>query len=198
MLMQSKPDIALVGPSVYAENQKALNMTIIAKMEANGKGEETYYVITKQNGPSGLKELEHKKLSGQVVHNKQYVYNVLFDKQLKNGSVELISQKRPLRSLKDVASGKMDAALVDQYVKASMKELSFAKDLKVIYQTNPVPAPVDVVMGNGKTKAKAIKKALVGLCKKPDGKELCKSLTISSIKKASGKDYKKLMYKYNR
>jgi hypothetical protein len=36
------------------------------------------------------------------------------------------------------------------------------------------------------------------MCASPDGKELCKTLTITSIKAASDKDYQTLLKRYNR
>jgi ABC-type phosphate/phosphonate transport system substrate-binding protein len=110
----------------------------------------------------------------------------------------LVPQKRPLKSLRDVARGEADAAVVDQSVVDSMKELPEAADLVVIHTAKPVPAPAVVVMGNGIADTAALKAALVGMCARPDGAELCKTLTLTAIKDASDKDYKDLFTRYDR
>ncbi|MCP4674307.1 MAG: phosphate/phosphite/phosphonate ABC transporter substrate-binding protein [Deltaproteobacteria bacterium] len=198
-LSSQKPGIALVGPSVYASQKSSLGMKVIAKVEANGRGEETYSVITrKDGGPSSLADLTGKTVEGAVVHDAKYVYNVLLDKQVPAGQLTLKSQKRPLSALRHVARGKADAAIVDQAVLEHMSELSIAKDLRVIYTSKPVPAPAVVVMGEGKAQADKLRQVLIGMCGKPDGKELCNTLTLTSIKSATDADYKKLLKSYNR
>ncbi len=197
-LFEKRPGIALVGPSVYAGQKELLGMKVIAKVEVNGRGQETYSVVACKDGPANLSELAGKTVQGAVVQDEKYVYNVLLDKQVPAGQLKLKSQKRPLKALRDLARGKVDAAIVDESVREHMSELPFASDLQVIYTSKPVPAPAVVVMGEGIKHAKEIAKTIVGMCSKPDGKELCKTLTITSIKAASDADYKALLKTYNR
>ena len=198
VLMEKKPGFALVGPSIYAHYHKTMGMQVIAKVEANGRGESTYFIITRKDGPKTVAELAGKKLAGAILHDPQYVHNVLFDGALAAEKIELIQEQRPLKALRNVARGKMDAAIVDESVRNHLKELPFANDVQIIYTTNPVPAPAVVVMGDGvKNKAK-LKKTLLGLCSQPDGNDLCKTLTISSIRDAADADYKVLLKKYSR
>ena len=79
-----------------------------------------------------------------------------------------------------------------------MGELDIGKDLRIIHTAQPVPAPAVVVMGRGAKQAKAFKNALVGMCRTPDGKGLCQTLTLSAIKAATGADYKDLLKRYDR
>ncbi len=195
-LVETKPDVAVVGPSVYAGQQKALGMKVIAKVEVNGRGKETYAVVTGKGGPAKLAELAGKKVEGAVVHDEKYVLNVLFAGKIKPGELTFKSQKRPLKALRNVARGTADAAIVDGSVQAHMSELPFAADLKVIFTSKPVPAPAVVVMGDGLKKAGDLKKVLIGMCGQPDGRELCQTLTISSIKAASDADFKDLVKRY--
>jgi hypothetical protein len=197
-LEKDKPGLALVGPSVYAGQHSVFGMKVIAKVEVNGRGDEVYSVVTRKDGPGTLKALAGKKVSGVVVHDEKYVYNVLLDKAIDPGGLTLVSQKRPLKSLRDVASGKADAAIIDQAVKQHMGDLDIAADLRIIHTAQPVPAPAVVVMGQGAKQAKAFKKALVGMCRTPDGKGLCQTLTLSSIKAATNADYQELLKRYNR
>ncbi|MCP4198607.1 MAG: phosphate/phosphite/phosphonate ABC transporter substrate-binding protein [Proteobacteria bacterium] len=197
-LRKERPEIALVGPSIYASEHKALGMKVIAKIEVNGRSEEIYSVITRKDGPSALDELVGKKVEGAVIKKEKYVYNVLFDQQLKAGQLILESQKRPLRSLRNVVRNKSDAAIVDQSVVDHLSELPFANEVQSIYTTKPVPSALVVVMGDGKKQAVKLKSMLVGMCKRPDGRELCQTLTISAIKSSSNLGCRKLLTRYNR
>jgi ABC-type phosphate/phosphonate transport system substrate-binding protein len=197
-LTEKKPGFALVGPSIYARYHKTMGMRVIAKVEANGRGESIYSIITRKDGPKTVAELTGKKLAGTILHDPQFVHNVLLDGAIPAGKIELIQEQRPLKALRNVARGKMDAAIVDESVLEHLSELPFANDVQIIYKTNPVPAPAVVVMGDGaKNKAK-LKKVLLGLCSQPDGNDLCKTLTISSIRDAADADYKMLIKKYSR
>ncbi|MBW2276678.1 MAG: hypothetical protein JRF63_04245, partial [Deltaproteobacteria bacterium] len=55
-----------------------------------------------------------------------------------------------------------------------------------------------VVMGQGKRNAAQLKQVLVGICGRSDGKELCRSLTLKTVKAASDRDYKPLIKRYQR
>lgn len=197
-LRTKRPEIGLVGPSVYTTLHKELGMKVIAKIEVNGRTDEVYSVITRKDGPGTLGELVGKKVEGAVLHNPKYVYNVLLDKKIPVGKLTLESQKRPLKSLRNVVRNKADAAIVDQSVVDHLHELPFAADLRVIYNSKPVPSALVVVMGAGKNQAVRLKTLLVGMCKRPDGLELCNTLTISAIKGASSSESKKLLARYNR
>jgi ABC-type phosphate/phosphonate transport system substrate-binding protein len=94
--------------------------------------------------------------------------------------------------------GKADAAVVDGSVVDHLSELAFADELRIVYTSTPVPPPAVVVMGAGKKHAAAVKQVLVGICDSPDGAELCKTLTLTSVKSATDKDYKALLKRYNR
>jgi hypothetical protein len=178
--------------------QKTLGLKVIAKIEVNGRSEEIYSVVTRKDGPSTLSELVGKKVEGAVVHNEKYVYNVLLDQELKPGQLTLESQKRPLKSLRNVVRKKSAAAIVDQSVVDHLGELPFANEIQVIYATKPVPSALVVVMGDGKKQTAKLKSMLVGMCKQPDGRELCQTLTISAIKASSNAGCKKLLTRYNR
>jgi ABC-type phosphate/phosphonate transport system substrate-binding protein len=193
-----RPSVALVGASILAANHKALGMKVIAKVEVSGRGQEVYSIVAKKGGVSSVAGLANKKLSGIVVNDEKFVVNVLLDKKVAMGGLVLVPQKRPLQSLRAVARGEADAAVVDQSVVDSMKDLPDAADLVVIHTAKPVPAPAVVVMGDGLDDAKALGAALVGMCDRPDGKELCKTLTLTAIKAATDKDYKDLLDRYGR
>jgi len=196
-LQAKKPEIALVGPSIYASQHKALKMKVIAQVEVRGQAHQTFSVVTKVGGPKTLAALKGKSLKGSVVHDPKYVHNILLDGKVPDGSIKLESANRPLNALRSVARGQADAAIVSQDVVNHMKELPFASELGVIYTSKPVPPPAIVVMGEGVKHAQKLTKILVGMCKQPGGKDLCKTLTLTSIKAASDKDYSRFISSYN-
>jgi hypothetical protein len=115
-----KPSVALVGASILAGRHKTLGMKVIAKVEVSGRGEEVYSVVVKKGGIASIADLAGKRLSGVVVNDEKFVVNVLLDKSVPMGSLKLAPQKRPLQSLRAVARGEADAAIVDQAVVNSM------------------------------------------------------------------------------
>ena len=197
-LESDAPGLALVDPSVYAGEHRARGMKVIAKVEVDGRGAQTYSVIVREGGPGAVAELAGKRISGAVTHDPRYVANVILDGKVAPGDLELDVEARPLRSLRAVVRGKADAAIVDQSVVEHLPELPFAAQAEVLHTAEPVPAPAVVVMGAGAKNAGAIRGALVGLCGRPDGAELCKTLTLTAIRAATNKDYKALLARYDR
>jgi ABC-type phosphate/phosphonate transport system substrate-binding protein len=197
-LETQKPGIALLGPSVLAARYKPSGMKIIAKVEVQGRGEELYSIVVKADGPSNIEALAGKKLIGALVSDPQFVHNVLLGKKLPMGKVNFVDERKPLQALRAVARGQVDAAIVDKNTVDHMPELAFAKDLKIIYTSAPIPAPAVVVIGDVVKDADKVQQVLTSLCGQPDGQELCKTLTISSIKNASEADYKSLLSAYSK
>ncbi len=195
-LKSSSPGLALVDPSVYAGQHKALGMKVIAKVEVDGRGEETYSVVVRKGGVASLADLAGKGVAGSVVHDPVFVANVVMDGALAAGDIRCVPEKRPLKALRDVARGNVDAAIVDRSVVEHMAELDFAGELAVLHTSKPVPAPAVVVMGAGIPHAAAIAGVLVGMCGRQDGAELCKTLTLTAIRAASDKDYAPLLKRY--
>jgi len=195
-LESAAPGLALVDPSVYAGRHRALGMKVIAKVEVDGRGEETYSVVVPKNGPSSLQELKGKTVAGAVVHDPVFVANVVMDGALAPSDIRPVPQQRPLSALRDVARGVVDAAVVDSQVIEHMAKLDIAGEIRVLHTARPVPAPAVVVMGAGIPHAAAFAGALVGLCGRPDGADLCRTLTLTSIKAASDADYAPLLKRY--
>ncbi|MBN2802097.1 MAG: PhnD/SsuA/transferrin family substrate-binding protein [Deltaproteobacteria bacterium] len=196
-LSEVKPGIALLGPSVYAKNSSDKTMKIVAKLFILGQEEQKYYLVTKNDGADSISDFADKTVSGVIVHDEKFVKNVIFDKGAPDSIIYKFN-KRPLKALRDVASGTIDGALIDSATKEHMDTLDFAKDLKIIYTSKPVPPPVIVVLNDSVKDAAKIKKSLTSICKTPEGKKLCNSLTISNIAPASDRDYSELVKKYNR
>lgn len=197
-LAAGKPTVALVGASILAGRHKALGMKVIAKVEVSGRAQETYSVVVKKGGIPSAAGLAGKRVSGVVVNDERFVVNVLLDGKVPMGSLKLAPQKRPLKSLRDVARGESDAAIVDQAAVDAMGELPEAAELVVIHTAKPVPGPAVVVMGGGAADAAALSGALVGMCDRPDGKELCRTLTLTAIRAATDRDYQDLFSRYGR
>lgn len=195
-LESAAPGLALVDPSVYAGRHAALGMKVIAKVEVGGRGEEVYSVVVRKGGPASLGDLKGKAVAGAVVHDPKYVANVIMGGALAAGDLRCVPEKRPLKALRDVARGAVDAAVVDRSVIEHLAELDFAAELEVLHASKPVPAPAVVVMGAGLPHASAIAGVLVGLCGRPDGAELCKTLTLTAIRAASDADYAPLLKRY--
>lgn len=197
-LRKIRPFLALVGPSIYASQHDALKMSVIGQVEVQGRGEESYSVITRKDGPKTIEELKGKKILGAVVHDAKFVHNVLWDKKIPVGSATLEATQRPLQALRKVARGQADAAVVDSMVSSGLTDLPMAKDLKIIHTSKPVPAPALVLMGN-KTLALKLQRVFAGLCTDSEhGRELCRNFAISSVRRASKKDYRDLLRRYER
>jgi|LSQX01.1.fsa_nt_gb ABC-type phosphate/phosphonate transport system substrate-binding protein len=193
-----KPGLAVVGPSVYARFSGPLKMKVIAKVEASGRGSDTYYVLVRKDGPASLSALSGQSVAVTGISDSQYVYNVMLDRKLPANSLNLSTPKRPMKALRDLHQGALQAVVIDQAIHDSLRELPFADDLHVIHTSKPVPAPAVVVMGQTPAEAQRIGTALLSLCTTTEGKALCSALSISSIRKASDADYADLLKRYRK
>ena len=195
-LKSDSPGMAVVTPDIYLKYRKSLKMKIVAKVRAASRGEEQYSVVVKKGTAKSLVDLKGKKVAGMILSDPVFVSSIVFSGKLAASDVEIIHEPRPLSGLRAVNRGKVDAAVVDQAVVKHMKTLSFGADLEVIHTSVKLPPPVVVSFPSGRKNVSNFKSRMSELCGSGEGKEICTSIQLSSIDKASEKDYASIISLY--
>jgi len=195
-LKSDSPGMAVVTPDIYLKYRKNLKMKIVAKVRAANRGEEQYSVVVKKGTVKSLENLKGKKVAGMILSDPVFVSSIIFSGKLAASDVEVIHQPRPLSGLRAVNRGKVDAAVVDQAVVKHMKTLSFGADLEVIHTSVKLPPPVVVSFPSGRKNVSIFKSRMDKLCGSGEGKQICTSIQLSSIEKASEKDYASILSLY--
>jgi ABC-type amino acid transport substrate-binding protein len=123
-------------------------------------------------------------MAGSILDDTTFLSKVVFAGKLDAAThFDLKQTKRPLRAIRKVARGKLDAALVDDVQLQSLKGLPLFAKLSVIYESADVPN-LGMVYVKGRAAAGDVKKfadALANMCQDSEGKKMCETFAVEGF-----------------
>jgi ABC-type phosphate/phosphonate transport system substrate-binding protein len=156
-------------------------------------------VVVKDATAKGLEDLKGKRLASNHLQNMRFVERVIFEGKIDPEKFFVVQPTTsPVKPFKQVDRGEADAALVDDSQLEHMKTLPFGASLRVVYSSPPMPPFPLVAFTKNTTPAEreAVRKVLLRMCGSPDGKEVCKSLTIDHFQPVDPAAFKAATTRY--
>ena len=179
-----KPAYATVPLWDFLAAEGRLKMEPLVFAKVGGETSTRYRVLVKKGTFASIDLLKGKILTGNMVADATYLTKVVFKGTLEAASHFVLSQKtRPLRSIRKVARGKADAALVDSLQYESLKELAVFAKLAVIFTSEAVPN-LGLIYVKGAAKdgdVSVFRDALIKMCGDPDGEDICKTFGLEGF-----------------
>ena len=179
-----KPAYATIPLWDFLAVEGPLKMEPLVFAKVGGATSTVYRVLVKKGAFATLDALKGRILTGNMVADAVYLSKVVFRGAVDAASHFVLQQKdRPLRAIRKVARGTVDAALVDSLQYESLRELSVFEELEVIFSSEPVPN-LGLVYIKGTAKQADVatfRDALIAMCDDPDGKEICKTFGLEGF-----------------
>jgi ABC-type phosphate/phosphonate transport system substrate-binding protein len=155
--------------------------------------------VVKDAAAKSLDDLQGKRLASNHLQDPRFVERVIFDGKIDPQKYfTLQPTSSPIKPFKQVDRGEADAALVDDSQLEHMKTLPFGGSLRVVYSSPPLP-PFPLVAFTKTTspaERESVRKLLLRMCGSPDGKEVCKSLTIGHFQPIDPAAFKSATTRY--
>lgn len=191
--MADKPALAIVSLGLYLEHRAANHLAPVARPKVKGAATDTVVAVTRKGEPTGLAALKGKRVGGTPLAEPAYLKRVVFEGALDPATdfAEARASKRPLRALRKLHKGALDAVLLTRVQHASLGALPFAGDLQDAWTSAPIPM-VGVVADTTQTTAAeraALQKAALALCSHPKGAEMCTMFGLDGFEPASAATY---------
>ncbi len=183
-LREWTPAYATLSLGIFLEKEKSERLKPLVMARVNGRTNNKYYVLVQKGAVKSLDELAGKSLAGSVVDDPDFLSKVVFAGKLDAGKHFVLQQTaRPLRAIRKVTKGKLDAVLVDDIQFQSLKGLPLFAKLDVVYESADIPN-LGMVYVEGRASADDIRKfadALVQMCKDAEGKKMCESFAVEGF-----------------
>lgn len=183
-LREWAPSFAALALGIFLEQESAQKLVPLVLARVNGKTTNKYYVLVAKGSAKTLADLRGKTLSGSTLDDSAFLSKVIFAGKLDAAThFKLEQTKRPLRSIRKVSKGQLDAALVDDVQFQSLKGLPLFADLEVIFESADVPN-LGMVYVKGRAADGDVKKfadALVGMCADDEGKKMCETFAVEGF-----------------
>jgi hypothetical protein len=168
-----------------------------------GTAEHTVWrVLVRQGTLKNLADLSGKTVMSTAPGGSRFVSNLILDGAVKAEALTLKGTAKPLKALRNLARGKVDAAIVDQEAFAALAELNLPVALVVLGKSKPLPGLTLAIVEVGKTPApaslvKSLKASLGKLCA-GEGEKLCKTLGVRGFSRVAPGWWKRLSERYAR
>ncbi len=178
------PGFASVSLGLFLEARKSLPWKPLVVARMNGSVSTNYRILVKKGSGGSLESLKGKTLSGNIMDDGPFLSKVVFAGAVEADSYfQLDNTKRPLRSIRKLAQGKIDAVLVDDLQFSSLKELPLFSELEVAWESQPIPNLAMVYRPDvvSEKEARAFGQALIDMCTDSEGSKLCKTFGLEGF-----------------
>ncbi len=178
------PSFAALSLGIFLEQEGPQNLVPLVLARVNGKTTNKYYVLVAKGSATALADLKGKKMAGSILDDTTFLSKVVFAGKIDAATHFILKQtKRPLRAIRKVARGKIDAALVDDVQFQSLKGLPLFEKLAVVYESAEVPN-LGMVYVKGRAGTDDVKKfadALANMCRDSEGKKMCETFAVEGF-----------------
>ncbi len=190
-LAEKKAQYIFPSSELYLSKQAEYGLEPLVKPFVSAVPFDNYYMIIKKDTFKNLEELKGKKVGGAVLEEPTFLKKVVFQNKLDPVTYfSLVKTPRPVKALRDLTKGKLDAVMVNAQQYNAMKSLPFFEELSVVY-TSPNIMQLGLVASKyaqADVKEK-VKTALEKLCSDDEGKGLCQTFGVEQFVKTKRAEY---------
>lgn len=159
-----------------------------------------WHVLVRDDSTTALPELAGQPIMSAAPGGERFVANLVLHGAVDAGSLKLKGTAKPLKALRHLARGKVEAAIVDQAAVAALADLKLPVKLRVLTKSEPLPGLTLATIQPGSTSAppalvKRLRGALGRLCE-GEGEALCKTLGVTGFTPVAAGWWKKLGKRY--
>ncbi|MCF8146466.1 MAG: phosphate/phosphite/phosphonate ABC transporter substrate-binding protein [Deltaproteobacteria bacterium] len=169
------PAWGIVSLGFYSEAADTFQMTAIAATRPGGHAKDIWRLVVSKEKSGGWKTLKGKVL-GNMLFERDAAACLLFDIPADRLPFTLEGTFQPLRSLRKVARGDADGAVLDRTQYEAVKALPLAKDITVVHTSRELPASPVVWFGDPDARARDLAAILLGMKEDGDAQTLLKLL----------------------
>lgn len=185
-----KPALAILTLAGYLAHRA--DFEPLAQPKVKGAATDTVSLVVKKGGPQGLDALKGKAVGGTPLAEPEFLKRVVFRGKLDPAKdFQGAASKRPLRALRKLAKGELDAVLLTRVQHDSLSALPFAGELETVWSSAPLPVVGLVAHKAGTTAAQraALQKAALSLCGHAEGKKMCELFGLDGFQAADARTY---------
>jgi hypothetical protein len=184
ILSEQKPRFAITTLGIFLESREKLNLIPLVQPRIKGSSSDIYRIVVRKGTFKSIEELKGKTLGGPLIAEPTFLKRVIFQGKVDPLSFfELKRSRRVLRSLRDVAGGKLDAVIINAQQHSALSSLPFADELRVVFTSGEIPLVGVVANGQRTTEGerKRFSRAICKMCTHQDGKPLCELFGVEAF-----------------
>lgn len=139
---------AIAAPAIYCALVAAgRDVRPLAEVVRDGGSRMAFHVVGRAGGPLALSDLAGRRLRSKHLADGAFVERCLLGGALSLDALDAASVERPLRAVRDLVDGRIDAVLLDDQEFAALPGVPGAEGLVEIYRSPPVPVGIVLAIG---------------------------------------------------
>lgn len=195
-IASQRPRYGILTLGAYLGLREKHGLDVIGQVDVARAGGLRYSLISKTE--TGLEGCKGKRLASNHAEDARFVDRVASGGQFRLADFTLVSTRRPIQTIKSVAEGAADCALIDDAQLADLRSIQGVQGIRAVW-TGPTLPPMAVVAFAGAPDAEkgAFKGSLGAVCQ-GEGAAVCQQVGIRALKSASTADYAAVQTAYDR
>jgi hypothetical protein len=190
------PHYGILSLAAFLALRESYQMEVLGRVASRLAGGEQYFIVSKS--ARDVKGCKSKKLASDHFADTRFVEKVVARGDFKLADFELVKNRRPLQSLRQVLSGDAECALVDDAQLAELKHLAGGDGVKVVWKSKLLPPMAVVAFASAPiSERKAFKANLSSVCEPADN-TACAEVGIHALAPARASDYAEVVALYGR
>lgn len=188
------PHYGIVSLGAFLGLRQAHGFEVIGAADVARAGGRRYHIVSKNQ--SDLGGCKGKSLATNHGGDERFVDKVVSGGDFALSDFTVVATTRPVQTIKKVASGDAECALIDDAQYDEIAHVDGAAGVKSVWQSKQLPPMPVVALPSASAAEKAkFKSTLDSLCD-GDGKQVCNEVGIQGLRSASDADYAAVIAAY--
>ncbi len=190
------PRYGILSLGAYLGLRGKYGFEVLGQVDVARAGGLRYALISKTQ--ADLAGCKGKRLASDHAEDVRFVDKVASGGQFRLADFTLVPTRRPIQTIKLVADGAADCALVDDAQLADLPSIEGAGGIRAVWNGPPLPPmPVVAFAGVPAAEKDAFKASLAKVCQ-GEGAEACQQVGMRALKAATSADYAAVQTAYDR
>ena len=195
-IKERSPHYGILSLAAFLGLRQRYQMYVVGRVASSLAGGEQYFVVSKT--ARNLAGCKGHELASDHFSDTRFVEKVIARGTFELAEFELMKNRRPLQSMRQVLSGEADCALLDDAQLTALKHLEGADGVHVAWQSQKLPPMVVVAFSSVSVpERKSFKANLSKVCE-GSGNTACAEVGIRALAPARTSDYAEVMALYGR
>jgi len=190
------PHYGILSLAAFLALRERYQMEVLGRVASKLAGGEQYFIVSKT--ARDLAGCKGKQLASDHFADPRFVEKVIARRDFKLTDFKLVTNRRPLQSLRQVLSGDADCALLDDAQLAELKHLQGGDGVKVVWKSKLLPPMAVVAFASAPVaERQAFKSNLSSVCEGVEN-TACAEVGIHALAPARASDYSEVVALYGR
>jgi len=195
-IKEHSPHYGILSLAAFLALRQRYQMEVVGRVASTLAGGEQYFIVSQS--ARDLAGCKGHRLASDHFTDTRFVEKVIARGAFELADFELVKNRRPLQSLRQVMGGEAECALLDDAQLEALKHLKGADSVHVLWKSHSLPPMAVVAFTSAPTaQRKTFKANLSKICEGIQN-TVCAEVGIRALSAARTSDYAEVMALYGR